>query len=56
MSKKIELMLFIFTLTLSITFFFQNYIIAYFQGVDVNYINDPLYCEENSDCNAYGIW
>ena len=31
-------------------FVFRNNIESQYKGVDVKYINDPLYCEQDSDC------
>ncbi|USN44339.1 MAG: hypothetical protein H6500_00640 [Candidatus Woesearchaeota archaeon] len=35
---------------IALGFMYQNNIKAYYMGIDVRYLNDPLYCEKGDDC------
>ncbi|MCB0392786.1 MAG: hypothetical protein KDD58_15960, partial [Bdellovibrionales bacterium] len=50
--KKKLVLLIVIAIVVVASFYliFKNNIIAMQKGVDVKYINDPLYCEQDSDC------
>lgn len=53
--KKLVLLIVIaIVVVASFCLIFKNNIIAMQKGVDVKYINDPLYCEQDSDCVIQG--
>ena len=35
---------------IALGFMYQNNIKAYYMGIDVRYLDDPLYCEKGDDC------
>ena len=35
---------------IALGFMYQNNIKAYYLGIDVRYLDDPLYCEKGDDC------
>ncbi|MCB9370754.1 hypothetical protein H6501_04095 [Candidatus Woesearchaeota archaeon] len=35
---------------IALGFMYQNNLKAYYMGIDVRYLNDPLYCEKGDDC------